>query len=56
MRTKNKDHLSDGEDDVVEENQVAVKKPLTREEIERQQLEHVPVIADSEISPAAYLF
>jgi hypothetical protein len=29
---------------------------MTREELERQQLENTPVIADSEISPAAYLF
>jgi len=29
---------------------------VSKEEIERRQLENVPVIADSEISPAAYLF
>ncbi len=29
---------------------------MTKEEIERRSLENVPVIADSEISPAAYLF
>lgn len=55
MRTKAKDHLSDGEDEVTEDNKVE-KKTLTKEEIERRQLENLPVIADSEISPAAYLF
>ena len=29
---------------------------LSQEEIERRQLENAPVIGDSEISPAAYLF
>jgi hypothetical protein len=36
--------------------QVAVADHISQEEIERRQLEHAPVIADSEISPAAYLF
>jgi hypothetical protein len=29
---------------------------ISKEEFERRQLENAPVIADSEISPAAYLF
>ena len=53
MTSRVKDHQSDDEDDaIVETKDIA----LTKEEIERRQLEHVPVIADSEISPAAYLF
>ena len=64
MKSKVKDHLSDGEEDndidstTSSQNQVAVRqtKKLSREEEERKKLENVPVIADSEISPAAYLF
>ena len=29
---------------------------MTQEEIEREKIKDLPVIADSEISPAAYLF
>lgn len=53
MKSKVKDHQSDDEDDAIVETH---DRPLTKEEIERRQLEHAPVIADSEISPAAYLF
>ena len=55
-----KAHNSDGEDnDEVQEDDQKEKKvvaQLTQEEIERRQLENAPVIGDSEISPAAYLF
>jgi hypothetical protein len=40
----------------VKEEQIAKNKPLTKEELEKKQLESAVVIADSEISPAAYLF
>ncbi len=57
MKSKVKEHLSDDEDEVEDDkNQIEKQKPLTNEEIERRHLEHAPVIADSEISPAAYLF
>lgn len=57
----NKTHLSDGEDDdIVQDDKLGkgtvVKQALTQEEIERRQLENTPVIGESEISPAAYLF
>jgi hypothetical protein len=57
----NKAHLSDDEDDIKQDSQslakVAEHSPqLSKQEIERRQLENVPVIADTEISPAAYLF
>ena len=55
-----KAHNSDGEDhDEVQEDdrkEKGVVAQLTQEEIERRQLENAPVIGDSEISPAAYLF
>ena len=54
-----KDHQSDDEGDGDEGKGKALvtqQQPLSAEEIERQQLENEPVIADSEISPAAYLF
>ena len=54
MKSKVKDHQSDDEDEIAVV--ATTKQPLSKEEIERRQLEHVPVIADSEISPAAYLF
>ena len=53
MKHRVKDHLSDDEGDAIVE---ATVKPLSKEEIEKRQLENAPVIADSEISPAAYLF
>lgn len=53
MKSRAKDHKSDDEDEKIEENKVA---PLSSEEIERRRLRDMPVIADSEISPAAYLF
>lgn len=53
---KVKEHLSDGEDDVEIESESKQVKTLSREELERKNLENAPVIADSEISPAAYLF
>ena len=59
MKTYAKEHLSDGEDEVKEDNQVAAvdkQQQMSQEEIEKRQLENLPVIADSEISPAAYLF
>lgn len=31
-------------------------QPLSKEEKEKRELENAPVIADSEVSPAAYLF
>jgi len=53
-----KDHQSDDEGDGHDKkgNVVATHQTLSKEEIERQQLEDVPTIPDSEISPAAYLF
>ena len=48
-----KAHLSDGEEEEIE---VVQEEQVTKEELERRQLEHLPVIADSEVSPAAYLF
>lgn len=54
MKSRVKQHASDDEDEApVEENKVV---PLSAEEIERRRLKDMPVIADSEISPAAYLF
>ena len=54
MKSKVKDHQSDDEEEVTqEENKVA---QLTQEDIEKKKLKDLPVIADSEISPAAYLF
>ena len=54
-----KAHDSDDEDEI----KVSPPPPtateiakVSREEHERRQLENAPVIADSEISPAAYLF
>jgi hypothetical protein len=54
MKSKVKAHQSDDEEDEVT-SEVAVHA-LTKEEQEKQMLANVPVIADSEISPAAYLF
>jgi hypothetical protein len=54
MKSKVKAHQSDDEDDEVT-TEVAVR-PVSKEEQEKQMLANVPVIADSEISPAAYLF
>jgi hypothetical protein len=48
-----KAHLSDGEEEEIE---VAKEEQVSKEELERRQLENLPVIADSEVSPAAYLF
>jgi hypothetical protein len=59
MKAKVKEHLSDDEDDSTSSALTTTEKPvktLTREEIEQKNLENAPVIADSEISPAAYLF
>ena len=54
MKARTKDHQSDDEDEApVEENKIV---PMSQEEIERRKLKDLPVIADSEISPAAYLF
>lgn len=58
--TYSKARTSDGEDNdediqTDDKKDKAVAK-LTQEEIERRQLENAPVIGDSEISPAAYLF
>jgi len=49
-----KAHLSDGEEE--QELEVVQEEPVSKEELERRQLENLPVIADSEVSPAAYLF
>ena len=56
-----KAHQSDGEDDDIvdasnDENKKKQVAKISQEEVERRQLENAPVIADSEISPAAYLF
>jgi hypothetical protein len=48
-----KAHLSDGEEEEIE---VVQEEQVSKEELERRQLENLPVIADSEVSPAAYLF
>jgi len=51
-----KEHDSDPESDKEieeEQNQVA---EVSREEEQARQLENVPVIPDSEVSPAAYIF
>lgn len=62
-KNASKAHGSDEEPDIQVEDdklgknkQVAVAEQPSQEEMERRQLEHAPVIADSEISPAAYLF
>ena len=57
MKGQSKAHQSDDEDEheIKTENEVATTR-LTKEEQERRNLENMPVIADSEISPAAYLF
>ena len=48
---------SDEEPEVnVEEVDNRQVRQLTKEEIERAELEATPVIPDSEISPAAYIF
>lgn len=56
----NKAHQSDDEDEITQQQVQEVEKKkepeMSQEEIERRQLEHAPVIGDSEISPAAYLF
>jgi hypothetical protein len=49
-----KAHLSDGEEE--QEIEVVQEEQISKEELERRQLENLPVIADSEVSPAAYLF
>jgi hypothetical protein len=54
MKSRAKDHLSDDESEAPQEENKVV--PMTAEEIERRKLKDLPVIADSEISPAAYLF
>jgi hypothetical protein len=54
MKSRVKDHASDDEDEVTQEENKMV--PMSQEEIERRKLKDLPVIADSEISPAAYLF
>ena len=57
--TYSKAHTSDGEDnDEIQQDDKKDKAvaQLSQEEIERRQLENAPVIGDSEISPAAYLF
>ena len=57
MKSRVKDHQSDGEEEEeVKEEQKTNKKQLSKEELEKRQLENAVVIADSEISPAAYLF
>ncbi len=53
--------MSDGEDEVTEMQPLDDKKEkaiaqISKEELERRALENMPVIADSEISPAAHLF
>jgi hypothetical protein len=57
-KDKVKAHLSD-EDDIVDDSNttsaIAHSGP-NKEEAERRELELAPVIGDSEISPAAYLF
>ena len=55
-RTEGKAHGSDDEGEEIKENKVAETQKLSQAEIEKRQLENAPVIADSEISPAAYLF
>ena len=58
MRNRVKDHNSDDEgdhDDKKSKNSQQVRTK-TQEEIERDRIKDLPVIADSEISPAAYLF
>jgi hypothetical protein len=60
-RADGKAHQSDDEGEEIKESRVVATEPakqqtLSKEELERRQLENVPVIADSEISPAAYLF
>ena len=58
MRNRVKDHNSDDEGEKNQEDDKKEKqvKKKTLEEIEQEQLKNLPVIADSEISPAAYLF
>lgn len=56
-----KAHQSDDEDDIVpaendDKGKSQVVAEVSKEELERRQLENAPVIGDSEISPAAYLF
>ena len=59
MRNRVKDHNSDDEQEKEikeENNQQIVGKNMTQEELERERIKDLPVIADSEISPAAYIF
>lgn len=58
MRSRVKDHNSDdeGEKEIKEDKKEIAVRKFTKEELEREQLKDLPVIADSEISPAAYLF
>ncbi len=57
-RADGKAHQSDDESEEIKETEVVEKAQVvvSQSEIERRQLENAPVIADSEISPAAYLF
>lgn len=51
-----KDHDSDHEEEDIKDEGMAVEPVVSREEELARTLENVPVIPDSEVSPAAFIF